>query len=98
MTGDTARKGELLEQFLHPFLVLRDVWIEFAVGALEPGIGHNPRPPVARANDVDHVQSALLDDAIEMNIDKVQARRRAPVSDQSRLDVLFPERLFQERV
>ncbi len=38
------------------------------------------------------------DHAVEMGVDEVQPRRRAPVAEQTRLDVLGPQRLAQQRV
>lgn len=38
MTGDAARKRELLEQPLHSLLVLSDVQIDLAIGALQIGV------------------------------------------------------------
>src|SRR5216117_3763225 len=45
VTGNAAGEGELLEQPLHPVLVLGDVGIDFAVGPLQPGVATNPGPP-----------------------------------------------------
>jgi hypothetical protein len=50
------------------------------------------------ADDVDHVQVALVDGAVQMHIEKVQPRRRAPVAQQTRLDVLQRQRLLQQRI
>ncbi len=80
VTRDSARERELLEQPLHALLVQRDVRIDLAVRAVEPGIRHEARTAMARAGDVEHVQIVLLDDAIEMRVDEVQAGRRAPVA------------------
>ena len=98
VTRDAAGEGELFEQLLHPFLVLRDVRINFAVGSFEPRVGHDARSAVTGADDVDHVHVALLDDAIEMHVDEVQSRRRAPMADQARLHVFFLQRLLEERI
>ena len=95
---NAARKTELLEQPSHPLFVLADVWIDLAVGAFEIGVGDQRRAAVARADDVDHVQVILLDDPIEMHAEHVEARRRAPMAEQPRLDVLALERLFQQRI
>jgi hypothetical protein len=89
VTGDAARERELFEQLLHPFLVLRDVRVNLAVGAFEPGVRHNARPAVTGADDVNHIHVALLDDAVEVHIDEIQSRRRAPMTDQARLHVLL---------
>src|SRR5262249_51129126 len=98
MTWNAAGEGELFKHFLHPFLVLRDVWISLAVGALEPGVGNETRAAMPGANDVNHVQIALFDKAIEVHIDEIQAGRRAPMADQARFDVLFLERLLQQGI
>ena len=51
-----------------------------------------------RPDDVNHVQIITLDDPVEVRAKHVEARRRAPVPEQARLDVLTLERLPQERV
>ena len=48
--------------------------------------------------DVEHIQVILLDDAIQVYVDKILAWRRAPVSDYQRLDVRQFQRLFQQRI
>ena len=50
------------------------------------------------ADDIDHVQVIALDDPVKMNAQHVQARRRAPVAEQPRLDVLPLERLPKKRI
>ena len=95
---NAAGKRELGEEPLHALHVLRDARIDFAVGALEIGVGDQPRPAVAGAGDVDHVEIVLLDQPIEMRVDEVEARRRAPVPEQARLDVLLLERLTQQGI
>ena len=98
VAGNAAREAELLEQLLHPLRVLADVRIHLAVGAFEVGVSDQRRTAVPGADDVDHVQVIALDDPIEMHAEHVQARRRAPVAEQPRLDVLALERLSQERI
>jgi hypothetical protein len=51
-----------------------------------------------RAGHVDHVEVALLDQPVQVNIDEVQPRRRPPMTEQARLDVLRPQRLPQQRI
>ena len=53
---------------------------------------------MARSGDVNHVQVVFLDDAVQMGVDEVQPRRRAPVAEQARLDVRQREWLFQQRI
>ena len=91
-------EGELLEQLLHPFLVLRNVRIHFAVGSFQPRVGDDARSAVTGADDVDHVDVALLDNPIEMHVDEVQSRRRPPMADQARLHVFSRQPLHEERI
>ncbi len=98
MAGDAARERELLEQPLHPGLVLADVRVDLAVAALEIGVADQRRPTVAGSGNIEHVQVIFLDDAVQMHIDEVLARRRAPVADHQGLDVSERQRLAQQRV
>ena len=79
MAGNPAGKRELLEQFLHAHFVLRDVRINLTPGAFEVYVAHQRRAPVPGTRDVEHVQVILLDDPIQVNVDEVLARHRAPV-------------------
>src|SRR5438477_12645140 len=98
MTRDAAGKGELREKSLQPACILRDVRIELAVGAFQVGVRHQAGPAVARASDKDHVQFVLLDDAINVNVDEVEAGRGAPVTEKPRLDVLQLQRLEEQGI
>src|SRR5690606_30251307 len=53
VAGYTARKRELAEQFSQSGLVLRDLRITLAVGALEIGVRHHRRSAVAGPADVE---------------------------------------------
>ena len=77
-----------------PSASLRDVRIELAVRPFQIRVGDQARPAVPGAGDVDHVQVVLLDQPVEMDVDEIQARRGAPVSQQPRLDVLELQRLL----
>ena len=98
MAGNTAREAELLEQPRHPLFVLADVRIHLAVGALKISVSNERWTAVPRADDVDHVQVIFVDDPIEMHAQHVEARRRAPMSEQPWLDVLTLERFSQQRI
>ena len=52
-----------------------------------------PRPA-----NVDHVCILRLDDPVQMRIDEIEPRRRAPMPKQPWLDMLDPQRLTQQRV
>ena len=98
MARDAARERELFEEPSEAFRVLRDPRIDLAVRSLEIRIRNEARAAVPRAGDVDHTQIARLDDAIEVDVDEVQAGRRSPVPEETRLGVLERERLAEERV
>src|SRR5215469_1213909 len=88
VAGNASGKGELLEQFSHSLLILGDIGIKLAIGALQVRIGHHSRPAVTRTSDVDDVEVVLFDQPVEMHVDEVQARRCAPMPEQAWLDVL----------
>ena len=98
VTGYAAGKRELGEQALHPRLVGGDVRVDLAVGALEIGVRHQSRSAVTRTGDIDHVEVVLLDDAVQVGIEEVQAGRGAPVAEQPRLDVFLGQGLLQQRI
>ncbi len=98
VAGDTARKGKLLKQTSHARNVLTDSRIHTAVSSFEIGVGNDGWPSVSGADHVDHVESLTFDHAIQMEIDKVESGRGPPVTQQSRLDVLSFEGLFQEGI
>ena len=95
---DPAREGELPEELAQPLLVQADVRVDLAVGALEVGVGDEAGAAVAGAGDVDRVEVARPDRAVEVRVDEVQAGRRAEVPEQARLDVARLERLAEQRV
>jgi hypothetical protein len=48
--------------------------------------------------DVDHVEIALLDHPVQVNVDEVQARRCSPMPEEPRLNVVLCERFFEQRI
>jgi hypothetical protein len=98
VTGDAPRKGELPKQAPQTLLVVADVRVDLAVGALEIGVGDQPRASMAGTGHEDDVQIARLDQTVQMRVDEVQAGGGAPVAEQTRLDVLDCERFPQQRV
>ena len=95
VTRDSAGEGELREQALHAFRVARDVGIELAVGALQPGIGNQAGTSVPGTGNVNRIEIVLLDHAIEMHVDQVETGSGAPMPEQPGFDVLEFQRLFQ---
>ena len=53
---------------------------------------------MARACHEDHIEITRSDDAIEVHVEEVQPWRRAPMPKQARLDMLYFERLAQQRI
>ena len=68
------------------------------IGALQITLRDQRRPSVTGPRNINHAGVFLLDQAIQMHVYKILARRCAPMSQEPRLDVFGLERLFQERV
>ena len=98
MARNAARKRELLEQPLHPALVLADVGIDLAIAALEIGIGDQGRPAVTGTGDVDHVEIMQSDRPVQMDVDEILSGRRSPMPDHERLDMRQREGFAQHRI
>ncbi len=95
---DAPGEGELLEQPLHAGLVAGHVRVDLGVGAVQPGRRDRAGTTVTRSHHVHHVQVTVQDDAVEVGVDEVQARCRAPVAEQPRLHVLRCQALAEQRV
>ena len=98
VAGDPAGKENWRNSWRIPVSSRRDVAVHLGPRALQPRVGHGSRPAVARAHDVDDVEIALADHAVDVGVDEVEARRRAPVAEEARLDMLGGQRLAQQRV
>ncbi len=98
MARNSARKGKLPEEAAHAVFILRDLRIEFAIGPLQPAIGNDARRAMARPGDEKHVEAARLDDAVQMDIEKIEAGYRAPMPEQARLHMRHFQRFAQERI
>src|SRR5271167_3367535 len=59
---------------------------------------HDARATMTRTDDIDHVQIVLFDQPVEVNIEKIQSRRRAPMAKQTRLDMFELEWGFEQRI
>ena len=98
VAGNAVGPGELAKQPLQPVPVALDVRVDLRIGAFEIGIRDQPRPAVAGADDVDHIQIVLLDQPVQMHIEEVQTRRGAPMAEQARLDVAALEGNLEQRI
>src|SRR5690348_18268438 len=98
MTGNPTRERKLLKQPLHALLVLWNVRIQLRVRAFQVGIGDHARATVPGTADEDGAQVVIVDNAIQVRVNEVQARSGSPMSEQPGLDVLQPQRLTEESV
>ena len=98
MAGDAAGERELTEQFPQPIRRPLDIAVYLGVGAVQIGVRDHPRSAVTWPGDVDGALPALPDDPVQVRVDEVQTRRRTPVAEQPRFDVVASERLPQQRV
>src|SRR5262245_7188694 len=96
VAGNTSGERELFEEALHAAAVASDVGVELRVRAFQPRIGDHTGSAVSGTANVDHVEIVFANDAIAVDIDKVQARSSAPVAEQARLDVLVLERFGEK--
>src|SRR5258708_5452774 len=97
MAGDTAGKRKLAEQMVHALGIAGNVRVSLAVGALQPGTGDHTRRAVTGAGNENQVKIALDDDSVEMEVEKVQPRRGAPVPEQPGFDVFDAQGLAEQR-
>ena len=79
VAGDAAGKGELPKQLPQALDVLTDAGVDLRVGALEVGVGHQSRPTVPGAGDVDDVGIALPDHPVQVRVQQVETRGGAPM-------------------
>ena len=98
VAADVAGEGELLEEPLHPLLVLALVRVDLRVGAFEIGRPEHARRAVARSGDEDHVEIVLDDQPVQVHPHERQRRARAPVTEEAVFHVLGLQRLPQQRV
>src|SRR5690348_3489169 len=95
---NAAGKRELPKQLAQPIRVPADVGIDLGVCPFEIGIGDHARPAMPRPADIDHVEVACLDRPVEMGIDEIQSRCRAPMAKEAGLDVLGTQRLAEQGI
>src|ERR1700720_787649 len=94
VTRNSVGPGELAKEPLQTVPAALDRRVTLGIRSFEIGLRHESRAAMAWTDDVDHVEIVLLDQPVEVDIEKVQSRRRAPMSQQARLDVIEPERDF----
>ena len=87
MTGDATGEGKLLEQSAHPPEILGHLRINLAIRSFQVGVRHYPGAAVSWSAHEDDIEVPGADDPVEMGVNKVETGRRAPVTEQSRLDL-----------
>ena len=98
MTGNSIGPGKLTKEAMQSDPAAFDRRIALRVGPFQIGLRHQARAAMAGTDDVDHVQIVFLDQPIEVDVEKIQSGRRAPVPEQARLDVLERERGFEQGI
>ena len=64
---------------------------------LKVSVGHDSRAAVPGAGDVNHVEVVFFDDPVQMHVNEILPRGRAPVSHQHSLHIRERQRPLQQR-
>ena len=81
MAWYTTRKRELFEETHHAFFVSADGWVDFGIGAIEPGVGNEGGPAMAWSGDIKHTKAVLANQAVEMSVNQIKAGAGAPMAN-----------------
>src|SRR5258708_21424142 len=98
MARNTTRGRKLTKQLKHSCLILSNVRKMFRVGPFEVNVGHQRRTTMAGTGHIHYIEVVLVDQTIEVDIDKIQTGRRAPVPKQTRFDLFSLYRLPEKRL
>src|SRR5271157_4543833 len=98
VAGDSSGKRKLNKELPKPSLILADVGIDLAVSALEISVAHHCRATVPGAGDVNHVEVVFSYDPVQVYVNEVLPRGRAPVSQQHVLHIPDRQRSLQQRI
>ncbi len=96
MRRNATWKRENLAQFFQTSSVLRDVWIDFGVAAVQIRIRHHDLAAMPWSFNVEHIHIVFIDGAIQMRVDKVLTWNSAPVSDWVRFHIVRHQRRFEQ--
>ena len=91
-------RRKLAEQMPQSRHVLRDARVNLRVGPFQIHVGDDRGTAVSGAGQVDNVRIGVLNQPVEMRIDKAEAWRRPPVAQQPRLDVFRAQRFSEQRI
>ena len=81
-----------------PLLEAAHLLLETNQRGLPVVIGDHPGAAMAGSANVNDVEIQGADSTIEVNVDEVEPGCRAPMSQQARFDVLWPQRFLQQRI
>ena len=95
---NAVRPGELAKEPKHSAAAAFDRRVVLGIRALQVGLRHDPRAAVTRTDDIHHVQVVVADQPVQVDIQKIQPRRRTPMSQQARLHMFQRKRQFEQRV
>jgi hypothetical protein len=98
VTGNSAWEGELAKERTNAILVPSDGRVDLAVGAVQIGVGHQPRTAVAGSGHVERIEVPVFDRSIHVCVQQVEPWRGAPVAQETGFDVLGQERFTQQRI
>src|SRR5215472_4459791 len=98
VAGYAIGPAELAEQALHAVAILFDVRVCLGVGALEVSVRHHRRAAMTRTDHVNHVDVALTDNAIPVDVKEVQSGCGAPMTEQAGLHVVEGEAALKQRI
>src|SRR5207245_7918794 len=94
----SSGRREFAEERPHSRQILSHFRMHLRIGPFEITLGDKSRPAVAGTRNINDAGAFFLDEAIQMHVNKILARRCAPMSQEARLDMLGLERLLQELV
>ena len=94
VTRNSAWEWELLKHFLHTFLILADVRINFTIRTFQISVGNQEVSAMSRTGKKNHIQIITFDDTVAVYIDEVLSRYGSPVSDDFFLDLIHCKWLF----
>jgi hypothetical protein len=98
MTANAAGEGELFKELPQALFVFALVGVNLGISSLQIYWTKHTRGAMPRSGEEDHVEVVLLDQAVQVSVDKRQARTRSPVPQEAILDVLWFEGLLQQRI
>ena len=95
---NAARIGETAEELLETRLIVGDERIGFAIRAIKQRLSRAGRSAMTGSHKKNGVLIMIVDKAVNVAKQEIQARCRSPVSHQSMLDIFPVKSFLHERV